>query len=189
MLITKTVLMDDAAISRSLKRISHEIIERNRGVEDVCLVGICRRGVPLAQRLAENIFSIEGQMVSVGKLDITLYRDDVSELADLPSVNGTDIPFPVKGRRVVLVDDVIYTGRTARAAIDAIMEHGRPACIMLAVLVDRGHRELPIKPDFIGKNVPTSKNEVVSVLITETDGADRVELRERADATETDPNK
>lgn len=180
MLVTKTVLMDSAAIERSLKRISHEIIERNQGGAGICLAGICRRGVPIAERIAANIKSIEGTEIPVGKLDITLYRDDISELSDLPTVNGTEMDFSVRGSRIVLVDDVIYTGRTARAAMDAVMKLGRPDCIMLAVLIDRGHRELPIKADFVGKNVPTSKSEVVSVMISEIDGMDRVELREKA---------
>ena len=178
MLVTKTVLMDEAAIARSLKRISHEIIEKNQGTGDLCLVGIKRRGVPIAERIADVIASIEGVRPPVGKLDITLYRDDISELADLPDVQGTEIDFPVKGSRIVLVDDVIYTGRTARAAMAAVIKLGRPAAVMLAVLVDRGHRELPIKADFVGKNVPTSRAEVISVMLSEIDGADRVELRE-----------
>ena len=179
MLVTKTVLMDDAAITRSLKRISHEIIEKNQGTQNLCLVGIQRRGVPIAKRIADMIESIEGVRVPVGKLDITLYRDDISELSDLPKVAGTEIDFPVKGSRIVLVDDVIFTGRTARAAMDAIINIGRPDSIMLAVLVDRGHRELPIKADFVGKNVPTSRSEVISVMLNEIDGAERVELREK----------
>ena len=178
MLVTKTVLMDEAAISRTLKRISHEIIEKNQGAQGLCLVGIKRRGVPIAERIAEMIESIEGVRLPVGKADITLYRDDISELSDMPDVNGTEIDFPVKGSRVVLVDDVIFTGRTARAAMDAIIRLGRPDSVQLAVLVDRGHRELPIKADFVGKNVPTSRTEVISVMLSEIDGADRVELRE-----------
>ena len=179
MLKTKTVLLDGAAIARSLKRISHEIIEKNQGTDNLCLVGIKRRGVPIAERIADLIESIEGVRVHTGKLDITLYRDDISELADLPEVNGSEIEFPVKGSRIVLVDDVIYTGRTARAAMDAIINIGRPDSVMLAVLIDRGHRELPIKADFVGKNVPTSRNEVISVLLNEIDGEERVELREK----------
>lgn len=181
MLTTKTVLMDEAAMARSLKRISHEIIEKNQGCEDVCLVGIHRRGVPIALKLAENIKEIEGVDIPVGKLDITLYRDDISELADLPDVHGSEINFDVRKKKIILVDDVIYTGRTTRAAMDAVIKLGRPSAIMLAVLIDRGHRELPIKADFVGKNVPTSKNEIVSVMIDELDGCNRVELREKAD--------
>lgn len=179
MLVTKTVLMDSDSIQRSIKRISHEILERNRGAEGLCLVGICRRGVPIARRIADCIRGIEGVEVPVGKLDITLYRDDLEERGDVPTVNGTDIGFSVAGARVVLVDDVIFTGRTARAAMDAIMKLGRADRIMLAVLIDRGHRELPIKADFVGKNVPTSSSEVVSVMMDETDTADRVELQEK----------
>lgn len=181
MLVTKTEIMDSSAISRSLKRISHEILERNQGADGICLVGICRRGVPIAERIAENIKEIEGTDVKVGKLDITLYRDDISELSDIPTVNGTEIDFDVEKSKIVLVDDVIFTGRTARAAMDAVIKLGRPSRIMLAVLIDRGHRELPIKADFVGKNVPTARSEVVSVMIDEIDGADKVLLRENTD--------
>ncbi len=185
MLVTKTILMDEAAMARSLKRIAHEIIEKNQGTENLRLVGIHRRGVPLAERIAAIIGEIEGTDVPVGKLDITLYRDDISELSDLPSVAGTSIDFEVKGSRIVLIDDVIFTGRTARAAMDAVIGLGRPASIMLAVLVDRGHRELPIKADFVGKNVPTARSEVISVMINEIDGADRVELREKSSSVDS----
>ncbi len=189
MLVTKTVLMDEESMARSLKRISHEILEKNRGTQGLCLVGIKRRGVPIAERIADIIESIEGVRLPVGKLDITLYRDDISELSDMPDVNGTEIDFPVKGSRVVLVDDVIFTGRTARAAMDAVIKLGRPDSVMLAVLVDRGHREFPIKADFVGKNVPTARTEVISVLINEIDGADRVELRENTSSVDYYLNK
>ncbi len=179
MTVTKTVLMDADAIQRSVKRISHEILERNQGAERLCLVGICSRGVPLAHRIAESIRAIEGVEIPVGCLDVTLYRDDLDERIDLSHANGTDIRFSVAGARIVLVDDVIYTGRTARAAMDGIMKLGRADRIMLAVLIDRGHRELPIKADFVGKNVPTSRHESVSVILGETDSGDRVELQEK----------
>ncbi len=167
----KATLMDEAAVNRALTRIAHEMLEKNGGCEGLCLVGIRRRGEPLAQRIAEKIEAIEGKAVPVGVLDITLYRDDLSPaFGDMPKVNATRVPFSVTGQRVVLVDDVIFTGRTARAAIDALFQMGRPAKIMLAVLVDRGHRELPIRADFVGKNVPTSRSELVEVRLPEYDG-------------------
>ena len=172
----KAVLMDEAAIERALTRIAHEIIERNDGADNVCLIGVKRRGDPLAQRIAGKIETIEQVRVPVGTLDITLYRDDLSTLADRPRVNDTCVDFSVSGRRVVLVDDVLYTGRTARAAIDAVFQLGRPACIQLAILVDRGHRELPIRADFIGKNIPTSRSEMIAVRVMEIDGKQQVEL-------------
>ncbi|MCI5772007.1 MAG: bifunctional pyr operon transcriptional regulator/uracil phosphoribosyltransferase PyrR [Clostridiales bacterium] len=172
----KAVLMDEAAIERALTRIAHEIIERNDGADNVCLIGVKRRGDPLAQRIAGKIETIEQVRVPVGTLDITLYRDDLSTLADMPRVNDTCVDFSVSGRRVVLVDDVLYTGRTARAAIDAVFQLGRPACIQLAILVDRGHRELPIRADFIGKNIPTSRSEMIAVRVMEIDGKQQVEL-------------
>ena len=165
----KTVL-DKDALMRTLKRLSHQIIEKNENIQNVYLVGICRRGVPLATIIADNIFNITGKKVSTGKVDVTLYRDDLSASAPQPSVLGTDIPFNVEGKTIVLVDDVLYTGRTARAAIDAIIKLGRPACIQYAVLVDRGHRELPIRGDFVGKNIPTNKGERVYVKVLEYDG-------------------
>ena len=168
----KAQILDQEGIERSLRRIAHEIVERNKGVRDVILVGIRRRGVPLAERLADQIHRIEGRQVLVGKLDITLYRDDLTVLSDQPVVRGTDIPGDIKGTVVILVDDVLYTGRTIRAAMDAIMDMGRPRCIQLAVLIDRGHRELPIRADYIGKNVPTSKKELVNVKLHEVDGED-----------------
>ncbi|ADL07778.1 bifunctional pyr operon transcriptional regulator/uracil phosphoribosyltransferase PyrR [Thermosediminibacter oceani] len=166
----KARIMDDKAIDRALTRIGHEIIERNKGVEDLVLVGIRRRGVPLAKRLASKIKKIEGVEVPVGVLDITLYRDDLSTLSQQPVVNKTEIPFEITGKKIVLVDDVIYTGRTVRAALDALSDLGRAQLIQLAVLIDRGHRELPIRPDYVGKNVPTSRDEVIKVKLEEVDG-------------------
>ena len=165
----KANLLNEQSVLRSVKRIAHEIIERNDGCADVCLVGIRRRGAPLAERIARAMREIEGQPVPVGTLDITLYRDDLTQVGALPELSMEDIPFSVAGKKVVLVDDVIYTGRTARAAIEALFRRGRPAAIQLAVLVDRGHRELPIRPDYVGKNVPTSRSEVVAVKLPEFD--------------------
>ena len=175
----KTIIMDDVAVERAVKRISHEIIEKNKGVAEVVLLGIVTRGVPLAEKIRENVLAIEGKEVPVGKVDITLYRDDLSEISDLPKINGTEVNFPVTGKDVILCDDVIYTGRTVRAAIDAVMRLGRPKTIQLAVLIDRGHRELPIRPDYVGKNVPTAINEVISVKFASTDNQTRVDLSER----------
>ena len=177
-LIDKTVLMDSEGIRRALTRIAHEIVEKNKGVDNVVLVGIRARGVPIAERLAENIEKIEGKKPPVGVLDITLYRDDLSTLAYQPIVRPTELPVDITGKIVVLVDDVLYTGRTIRAALDAIIDNGRPKTIQLAVLVDRGHRELPIRADFVGKNVPTSSKEVISVQLQATDEAENVILRE-----------
>jgi pyrimidine operon attenuation protein/uracil phosphoribosyltransferase len=171
--------MDGEAIRRALERIAHEVVERNAGVEDVVLVGVRRRGVPLAERLAGRIRAIEGRGVPVGVLDITLYRDDLTMLDHQPQVHQTDIPFLVTGKKVVLVDDVIFTGRTVRAALDAVMDLGRPASVQLAVMLDRGHRELPVRPDYVGKSVPTSRREVVEVRLTETDGEDGVVILEK----------
>ena len=177
-LIDKTILMDSEGIRRALTRIAHEIVEKNKGVDNIVLVGIRTRGVPIAERLAENIEKIEGQKPPVGVLDITLYRDDLSTLAYQPIVRPTELPVDITGKIVVLVDDVLYTGRTIRAALDAVIDNGRPKTIQLAVLVDRGHRELPIRADFVGKNVPTSSKEVVSVQLQATDEAENVILRE-----------
>ena len=167
----KANIMDEAAVLRAVMRITHEIIEANHGVMGVCLLGIKRRGLPLAQMIAANIEKFESISVPVGSLDITLYRDDLEIIGgEQPSFGKNDVPFPVEGKNVVLVDDVIYTGRTARAAIDAVFSLGCPARIEFAVLIDRGHRELPIRPDFVGKNLPTSSSEVVRVEIPEYDG-------------------
>ena len=178
----KAQVMDGESIRRALYRLSHEITERNKGVKDVVLIGIRTRGVPLAQRLAKLIKEHEGVEIPVGTLDITFYRDDLSLISPQPVVQRSDIPFDINGKKVVLVDDVLYTGRTVRAALDALIDLGRPSLIQLAVLIDRGHRELPIRADFIGKNVPTSRKEVIHVKLGETDGEDRViieELEER----------
>lgn len=174
----KAQIMDEEALGRALTRIAHEIIERNKGIEDVILVGIRRRGVPLAKRLAQKIGQFEGITPPVGILDITLYRDDLSTRTEQPVVQKTEVPFDIRGKRVVLVDDVLYTGRTARAALDALIDLGRPQVIQLAVLIDRGHRELPIRADYVGKNVPTSRKEIVEVRLTEVDGEDQVVINE-----------
>lgn len=177
-LVTKTEIMDASAMRRALIRIAHEVVEAGKGVSDVALVGIRTRGVPLAQRLAKHIQEIEKIECPVGILDITLYRDDLTTIAHQPVVHKTEIPFNVTGKTIILVDDVLFTGRTVRAALDALVDHGRPGCIKLAVLVDRGHRELPIRADFVGKNVPTSSQEVVSVRLNEIDDADQVVIQE-----------
>ncbi len=176
----KAQVLDAQGIDRALTRIAHEIVERAGGTSDLALVGIRTRGVTLARRIAECLQAIEGVKLPVGALDITLYRDDLSLKAEAPVLRGTEIPFPVGGRTVVLVDDVLYTGRTIRAALDAIIDLGRPRMIQLAVLIDRGHRELPIRPDYIGKNLPTARREIVQVLLREHDGEDRVIIREGA---------
>lgn len=177
----KAQILDQEGIRRSLTRIAHEIIERNKGTGNLVLIGIRRRGVPLAERLAERIKEIEGRAVPVGTLDITLYRDDLTTMAYQPLVRSTEVPFSVSGKTVVLVDDVIYTGRTIRAALDAVMDLGRPRVIQLAVLIDRGHRELPIRPDYVGKNVPTSGKEEALVKLHEIDGEERVVILELPD--------
>ncbi|MGG7058661.1 bifunctional pyr operon transcriptional regulator/uracil phosphoribosyltransferase PyrR [Clostridium tertium] len=174
----KANLLDDKAIYRTLIRISHEIIEKNKGIDDVVLVGIKRRGYPIAERIAKNIENIEGVKVPVGSVDITLYRDDISEIKDTPKVNNSNLGVEIIGKKVILVDDVLYTCRTVRAAIDAIMDSGRPDQIQLAVLIDRGHKELPIRADYVGKNIPTSKNEIIAVEIEEIDGKDSVKIYE-----------
>lgn len=166
----KTVLLDDQALGRVLRRISHEIVENNKGVKNVVLLGIARGGVPVSELLAENIYKIENEKVPVGKLDITLYRDDIKQSFDEAKVTGTDINFSLQNKDVILCDDVLFTGRTVRAGIEAIFKFGRPKSIQLAVLIDRGHRELPIRADYVGKNVPTSKDEVVSVTFDKING-------------------
>ena len=178
-MVFKAQIMDEAAVERTLVRIAHQIIEKNRGTENLCLIGLKTRGVPLARRLAENIYRIEGVRVPVGKLDITLYRDDLSSAPDVPVVSDTEVPFDINGKTVVLVDDVIFTTRTARAALDALIDRGRPARIQLFALIDRGHAEFPIKPDFVGKNIPTSLREVVAVHLREVDGDTGVSIYEK----------
>ena len=177
----KNQVMDEKQLMRTITRIAHEIIERNKGVDDVVLVGIRRRGDPIARMLAEAILRVEGASVPVGSLDITFYRDDLTHLSKDPTLNRTDIPFDVNGKTVVLVDDVLYTGRTARAAIEAVFSCGRPKTIQFAVLVDRGHRELPIRADYVGKNIPTSRSELVEVRLPEYDGETGVFLMDIAD--------
>ena len=171
----KAALMDEAAVNRALIRITHEIVEKNKGCAELCLIGIHRRGVPIANKLAENLFHVDGTRVPTDTLDITMYRDDLSERPDLPDahtprVNDLPLSIDVEGKTVILVDDVIYTGRTIRAAIEALFRQGRPAAVQLAVLIDRGHRELPFRPDYVGKNVPTSREEIVDVHMTDIDG-------------------
>lgn len=166
----KAKIMDEAAVRRSMARITHEIIEKNRGADGICLLGIKRRGIPLAKMLGENIKKFEGVDVPIGHIDITHYRDDRAEPVSAPDADGCEIPCDVSSFNIIIVDDVLYTGRTVRAAIDSIFRFGRPKSIQLAVLIDRGHRELPIRPDFVGKNIPTSKSELVSVLLDEVDG-------------------
>ena len=172
----KAQIMDEAALNRALMRISHEITEKNRGVDGVVLVGIRRRGEPIARRIQENIRRIEDAEVPCGSIDIRFYRDDLTALSESPQVRRTELPFDVTDRNVILVDDVLYTGRTARAAIEAIFSCGRPRRIQLAVLVDRGHRELPIRADFVGKNIPTSRTELVEVRLPEFDSETGVYL-------------
>lgn len=172
----KSEIMDDSAVQRSLKRIAHEIIEKNKGTDNLVFLGIKRRGVPLAKMIAENIEKIESVELNVGELDIKHYRDDLTEAHILPEVTKSDIPFDITGKDVVLVDDVLFTGRTVRAAIEAIFSLGRPSSIQLAILVDRGHRELPFRADFVGKNVPTSTSEFISVLLPEYDNCTSVKL-------------
>ncbi len=175
----KSLLYDENILGRSIKRIAHEILENTEDAEKLCLIGIKTRGVPIAERLATCIRQIENLCVPVGILDITLYRDDLTEQPE-PVVSESDIGFDITGREVILTDDVLFTGRTARAALDALIRYGRPSKIKLAVLVDRGHRELPIRPDFVGKNIPTSKTEIIRVSLVETDGTDSITLYERS---------
>ncbi len=174
MLQEKAEILDGGAMNRAIMRIAYEILERNRGAENLCILGIQSRGVYLARRISRKIGEIEGSVVETGELDITPYRDDLKGKERPPE--KSHIPFPVENRQVVLVDDVIFTGRTVRAAIDAVLRRGRPQNIQLAALIDRGHRELPIRPDFIGKNLPTSREEVVRVMVAELDGVDRVTI-------------
>ncbi len=177
----KAILLDANELDRALTRIAHEIVESAKGAENLALVGIHTRGVPIAERLADRIASFEAVRPPVGKLDITLYRDDLTEIALQPVVKRTEVDFDIGGMRLVLCDDVLYTGRTARAALDALVDMGRPAVIQYAVLVDRGHRELPIRADYVGKNVPTRRDEVVKVRLEEVDGEDGVVLGVRGE--------
>ena len=175
---TDVSVMDADDIRRALTRIAHEIVEKNHGTDQIVLVGVLTRGAPLAYRLAGLLQQIEGTETPVGKLDIGLYRDDFdSNPAGFPHISPSSIPFDVTGKRIVLVDEVLFTGRTARAALSALLDMGRPASIQLAVLIDRGHRELPIRPDFVGKNLPTGRAEHVQVCLQETDGLDRVVIK------------
>ncbi|HTO91466.1 MAG TPA: bifunctional pyr operon transcriptional regulator/uracil phosphoribosyltransferase PyrR [Candidatus Sulfotelmatobacter sp.] len=177
----KAEIVEADGLRRIVTRIAHEIVERNKGVEELVLVGIRRRGVPLAHRIARKIQEFEGGAPALGSLDITLYRDDLSTVAHQPVVGTTEIPVDIQGKVVVLVDDVLYTGRTVRAAMDALIDFGRPRAIQLAVVIDRGHRELPIRADYVGKNVPTSKKEVIGVKLLEIDGVDSVVIKEMED--------
>ena len=175
----KATIMDAEGIARAVRRLSHEITERNKGTENVVIVGVLRRGAHLAARIAEEIYKIEEKRVPVGHIDITYYRDDLSSMNIQPVLNSTSIPFDINEKHVILVDDVIYTGRTVRAAIDGLFRKGRPRTVQLAVLLDRGLRELPFKPDSVGKNIPTSHSEIVRVSLSESDGRDLVIIAER----------
>lgn len=175
----KKRLLDGPRMNRAIKRMAIEVVERNRGLDDLMIVGIRSRGVPIGERMAKEIEEMEGQAVSFGILDITLYRDDLTLVAPQPVVKPTKLPEPIDDKVIVLVDDVLYTGRTVRSALDALIDFGRPKQVMLAVLIDRGHRELPIHADVIGKTVPTDANEVIKVKLTETDGEDEVLIMEK----------
>jgi pyrimidine operon attenuation protein/uracil phosphoribosyltransferase len=177
----KAEIVDADGLRRIITRIAHEVVERNKGVDDLVLVGIRRRGVPIASRIAKKISEFEGKTPALGSLDITLYRDDLSTVAHQPVVGATEIPVDINGKVAVLVDDVLYTGRTVRAAMDALIDFGRPRSIQLAVVIDRGHRELPIRADFVGKNVPTSRKEVIGVKLAEIDAVDSVVIKELED--------
>jgi pyrimidine operon attenuation protein/uracil phosphoribosyltransferase len=175
----KAKILDKDTIARSLMRMAHEILEKNKGTSELCLIGIRNRGAHLAVRLRACIETIDKEKVPVGALDITLYRDDLTMIAAQPVVHKTEIDFDITDKIIVLVDDVLYTGRTIRAALDALIDFGRPKSIQLAVLIDRGHRELPIRADYVGKNIPTAKNETVEVRLVETDGSDEVAIVEK----------
>jgi pyrimidine operon attenuation protein/uracil phosphoribosyltransferase len=181
--VTGRQIMTDDEVRRALVRISHEIVEKHGGTERLALVGILRRGVPIARRLRDLIEAQEGARLPVGTLDITFHRDDQSPVSVQPEVKRTELPFPLESSTLVVVDDVLFTGRTVRAAMDALIDHGRPAAVRLAVLVDRGHRELPIRADHVGKNVPTSREEVIRVHLTETDGVDEVVIERQPAVT------
>ncbi|MFH1553224.1 MAG: bifunctional pyr operon transcriptional regulator/uracil phosphoribosyltransferase PyrR [Candidatus Omnitrophota bacterium] len=170
----KSRVLDAEGIKRTLRRIAHEILEKNQGIKDLVVIGIRARGAYLAERIAANLKAIEGNSVPVGALDITLYRDDLTEIAEQPVVHATEIDFDITKKKIILVDDVLFTGRTVRCALDQLIDFGRPANIQLAVLIDRGHRELPIRPDFVGKNIPTAQNESVEVRLKEADDAEEV---------------
>ncbi len=176
----KNKIMDKDGIRRAVSRISHEIVEKNKGTKDLILIGIRTRGVPLAERIREKILEIEDINLPLGLLDITLYRDDLSTIGVQPVVHETKVPFSIEGKTVILIDDVLFTGRTVRAALDALIDLGRPQKIQLAVLVDRGHRELPIRADYVGKNVPTSSKEIISVCLEEIDNNEEVILLEKS---------
>lgn len=175
-LTEKAFVMSSEDMDRVLRRIAIEIIERNKGLDNIVILGIQRRGVHLAKRLKDLFIEMENRKVPAGELDITLYRDDITMMSDQPVVHSTSIPVDIAGQKLVLVDDVVFTGRTVRAALDALMDLGRPANVQLAVLVDRGHRELPIHPDYIGRTIPTSKDEIIQVMVTELDGQDQVRI-------------
>ncbi|MBO4636829.1 MAG: bifunctional pyr operon transcriptional regulator/uracil phosphoribosyltransferase PyrR [Clostridiales bacterium] len=181
-MLDRTVpILSEADVKRAVTRISHEIIEKNQGLDNVALIGIQRRGVSMAKIIRENLQSIEGVKVPMGILDITFYRDDLSMLSAHPVVNGTDIPFDVNGKKIILVDDVLFTGRTIRSAIDNIFDMGRPDCVQLAILIDRGHRQLPFRADYVGKNVPTSVHERIEVEMDDIDGRTQVLLVKEED--------
>ena len=177
-MVFKNMLLDEQAVTRAIIRLSHEIVEKNKGIDNIALIGVLTRGVPMAERIRNNIAELEGKNLPLGKLDITLYRDDLSMISTEPKFKGSEIDFDVTGKDIVLVDDVLYTGRTVRAAIDAIMRMGRPKTIQLCVLIDRGHRELPFRADYSGKNVPTSRTEVIAVSFFETDEKEDVSIYE-----------
>lgn len=177
----KTNILDKDAIDRALERMAHEILEKNRLIEEIAVIGIKNRGAYLGMRLADKIQNIAGTRPPVGALDITLYRDDLTQVSEQPVVHATEIPFDIERKKIILVDDVLYTGRTVRCALDALIDYGRPGQIQLAVLIDRGHRELPIRADYVGKNVPTSLKEVIEVKLSETDGKDEVVICEKVE--------
>lgn len=170
----KAIVLDQEGIKKTLKRLAHEILEKNEKMDELVIIGIKTRGAYLAERIAKNIQKIKGQEVPLGAVDITMYRDDLTEVAEQPVVHSTEINFDITGKKIILVDDVLYTGRTVRCALDELIDFGRPANIQLAVLIDRGHRELPIRPDFTGKNIPTSEKESVEVKLEETDDKEEV---------------
>lgn len=178
-MVLKSELMDDKSIKRTLTRLAHEIVEKNKGAQELVLIGIKRRGYPIAKRLSELIYDFEGVKVPVGAIDITWYRDDLKKVSEEPKLKDENLMISVENKKIILVDDVIYTGRTSRAAIDAVIDSGRPKMIQLCVLIDRGHRELPIRPDYVGKNIPTAKNELVSVELLEIDNNDSVKIYEQ----------